>query len=257
MDFQEALWKALAACTAKNIGTVKVASETSVTVSLINAEAVDEVEDCVALSGGIPVTFCEHEYVLESTGSQTNLTVPRTVVSYPTQPICDGVWEEVGEKLCHKASAEGGCATKVFSTGGRRFSEVSGQVLAYQQGTPDAFGAENGGLDTISIWTTSGIHIWTYAVGMTQLMEAACPCYFPCSSRCPPADGTPAPNYLGENFYCDSGNPECDGNIYDTFYPQRLFEGAAPFTRYIGSTFADIEVRVCLDQEAWDEDIYF
>jgi hypothetical protein len=128
------------------------------------------------------------------------------IVRYPQESVCDGVWSFVAGKGCHKASTAGGCATKVFSAGGRAFTQVRGRLTVFQQGSTDAFIHT----DAISIWTTTGVHVWTYAVGLIKFSPQQCSCSsVACGERCPDNGGTAPPASIGSSYYCESGNNQC------------------------------------------------
>jgi hypothetical protein len=180
------------------------------------------------------------------------------IVHYPQDSVCNGVWSFVAGKGCHKASTDGGCATKVFSTGGRAFTQVQGRLTAFQQGSTDAFRTMFG-IDSISIWTTTGVHVWTYAFGLMSLSPQQCSCSSTpnsCGERCPEKGGAAPPASIGTNFYCESGISQCAWDL-TTFHPIRLFASRPAFQRALSSTVGDIEVRVCQNQPANDEDIFF
>jgi hypothetical protein len=177
----------------------------------------------------------------------------RWLVRYPLVDVCNGVWSFVSGKGCHKASSAAGCATKVFTTGGWPFTQVRGRVTAFQQGSTGGWG--DGG-DSISIWTTTGVHVWTYALGAIGLTPQQCYCDVDCVYRCPVHGGAVPPASLGDNFYCESGNAACSAD-FTTFYPTRLFASRPDFQRSFPAMVADLEVRVCPSQGTNDEDIFF
>jgi hypothetical protein len=178
----------------------------------------------------------------------------REVVVYPRTDVCSGAWAYVAGKGCHKASTSGGCATKTFSTGGLAFSEVRGRLVAYQQGSTDGF-LDN---DSISIWTTSGTHLWTYAFGYTSLNSTACSCAsLGCPARCPSNGGFLPDAHVGSSYYCESGASACSSYGATTFFPTKLFASRPAFVARLAAIQADLEVRVCLNQGTSDEDLFF
>ena len=103
----------------------------------------------------------------------------------------------------------GGCVSTMFNTGGQQYRKVCGRAIGYQYGSSDAFGAISVSrtinevyVDGLSI--TYGIpcqYIWTYAAAVREQpsTDANCPC-----SNYP---GASPPSFLGDNWYCESGNP--------------------------------------------------
>ena len=132
---------------------------------------------------------------------------------------CPPSWVEEnqdGARACVKGT--GGCVSTMFNTGGQQYRKVCGRAIGYQYGSTDAFGAISGSptingvyVDGLSI--TYGMprqHIWTYAAAVSEV-----PLNEYTASNCPCASipGTLPPSYLGDNWYCESGNP-------DPFNPQ-------------------------------------
>ena len=75
---------------------------------------------------------------------------------------------------------------------------MCGRALGYQYGHPDAF---NGGsidshyVEGLSVTHgTPRNHIWTFAAGLSK------------GSSCPCASSYPAPSFVGEKYFCESGN---------------------------------------------------
>ena len=179
---------------------------------------------------------------------------------------CPPSWVEENEggvRACGRDTVDGGCVSATFSNGGLRYSKVCGRAIGYQYGHTDAFNIEFPGVtlednyvDGLSI--TYGHqprqHIWTYASaafeGQLDSQESNCPC-----SNNP---GTVAPTYLGNNWYCESGNPTADIPRVllsdDPLWDGQDCEGSCcpsgkspPWfsVELSGTTSEDIEARVC------------
>ena len=111
-------------------------------------------------------------------------------------------------RVCGRSSIGPGCDSVTFTTYGVQYQQVCGRVRGYQYRSPDAFYTtfcrylctiDNPYVDGISI--TYGDrprkHIWTYAAGLTENSTVLLNC--PCSG------GTPPPNFVGSDHYCESG----------------------------------------------------
>ena len=187
---------------------------------------------------------------------------------------CPTNWREVnngGVRACGR-STNASCPVTVYSTGSQ-YSEVCGRVIGYQEGSADAFNRFISPLPTIDGPYVDGIsvtygsprmHIWTFAAGLTEGAHGIsdCPCVEP--------SGQSAPDFIDNNYYCESGNQDPMGNfIYGNLYSndplwdgeqcegQCCSNGKSPpwFTVELPNpTNDDIEVRICLDQNLSDED---
>ena len=164
-----------------------------------------------------------------------------------------------------------GCASAYFSSLGIRYSQVCGRVYGYQHATPD--GAYNGNQDRIDVAYIDGVsvtrgypreHIWSFIGGVSELSSQypilVCPCTQGSKQK--------IQNFINDNYFCESGNP--DKNYAFKFYPNdKLWDGkncnnneagcckksGRPwFHRKLSVSSDDIEVRVCGDQGAKDED---
>ena len=177
------------------------------------------------------------------------------------------------KRLCGINFDGTGCSFTTFDIHGIGYTQVCGKIIAYQYGSPDAFGhnnvttrnnhIDNNYVDGISL--THGYnprkHIWTFAgaldeVGIFRLWKGYCPCInilYPASSSQPPS-------FVGNDYFCDTGST----NQFDfVFYPDDpLWDGAGCgvnntccslnnppwFLKQLPSnTTDDIEMRMCRD----------
>ena len=169
-------------------------------------------------------------------------------------------------------SGGAGCSSVSYSTFGVPFTQVCGQAIGYQHYSPDAFGAfhtmgmniDSPYVDGLSITygSTPRHHLWTYAVGVSEsgfTSRANCPCAA--------ASGTQPPSFVGDHYYCESGNV---GDTENQWYANdTLWDGeGCPtgntccnppnlpwFNRIIDPpSTADIELRLCRDEDG-NEDV--
>lgn len=108
--------------------------------------------------------------------------------------------------ICSSDVSSGGCTSVNFPTYSIPFSKVCGRVQGYQYGHIDAFG---GSVDIDSTYVeglsvthgTPRKHIWTFAAGLSKDTNSRGNC--PCAA---PYPGNTAPPFVGENYFCESGN---------------------------------------------------
>ena len=215
--------------------------------------------------------FCDMDRVCGCSNTRGWTRVANLNMSDPSQR-CPGEWilhtyGSEQRRLCGRGS---GCLSALYSTYGISYSHVCGRVIGYRYGTPDAFG----GLQTIEGSYMDGVslthgppgtrqHVWTFAAGPSEPGDNllhSCPC----------VSGTVTPSYIGNDYFCESGNPEQSNNWNSVFYgSDPLWDGegcgfppccelssgppgvAAPwFCKQLPqSTTDDIEVRICGDQD--------
>ena len=172
---------------------------------------------------------------------------------------------------CGRQSASAGCNAVLFNiVPVQGYSEVCGQILAYQRGSPDAFYSFiTGSQTTIDSVYVDGVslthgpagsrqHIWTFAAApFEQLsnLRHLCPCI---TSSWP----YQLPAFIGSNYFCETGYPSvADDPLWDgkgcssnsmccQFNDPPWFQTELP-----QATRDDVELRLCLDQADPDEDV--
>ena len=193
-------------------------------------------------------------------------------VSDPSQQ-CPDEWtlqaysSDPASKQCGQGSSGAGCISANYSTFGIRYNHVCGRVIGYQDAYTDAFGdlidtIEGPYVDGVSI--THGPpgarqHIWTFTSGLAEVRHPTYPYY-----SCPCDSGRVAPSYVGNDYFCESGNP---GPVLSAqiFISDPLWDGqgcgnppccelsfppGAPwFCKQLSqATTDDVEVRICRDE---------
>ena len=196
----------------------------------------------------------------------------------PTQN-CPSAWDEQtrsGKRVCFRQpSGSGSCDSVTFSTDGKEYTHVCGRAIGYQYASADCFAAAPH--STIDSYYVDGLsvthgqpgdrtHIWTFAVGLSEVHAEAfvCPCVHP-------ANIALVPSYVATNYFCESGLSFTDTFSFGTLYTaDPLWDGdgcGAPnnnccsfnsppwFTVELPNpTTDDIEVRNCANQNTNDED---
>lgn len=198
---------------------------------------------------------------------------------------CPGGLQEFnvsGKRVCGRGADVGmeleTCASAMFPTNGVQYDEVCGRLVAFQVGTPSAFGfydmivqdlnfvdIDDYYVDGITLThglTGSRKHIWTFATGFTetpnlvQSERQSCPCT--------PGISNPAiiPPFIGEDYFCESGtvgSPANNGTVYvndplwdgagcfeSTTNNCCTFRGPPYFTKVLPADTSDaIEMRAC------------
>ena len=173
-------------------------------------------------------------------------------------------------RLCGKSTGRS-CNSILIPTGNASYSNVRGRVKAYQFGSTDAFGGRENSqrrvdrnyVDGVSITYGSNPrkHVWTYA--------AANHLYFPGENRrstCPSTgDGARQPNFVGDDYFCSSGNP--GSRSVSILYPTPLWSNILGDCSDCGyndlffcvklpePTTDDLEIRICTNEGLSNEDV--
>ena len=141
-----------------------------------------------------------------------------------------------------------GCTTIRYSVHGIQYTTISGRIQAYQIGSLDGFfspdhesarssNISSNYLDGVSI-TAGGHHIWSFAGGCTCKM-------------------TDRPAFIGDKYICDGivygeGNTDIHNFVWQY---QQCHRNSSWFQSHFSPMTADIEVRICRDQDSSDENL--
>lgn len=150
------------------------------------------------------------EYIIPECGEGLWYRVAYLNMSDSSQS-CPSTWMlySTPVRTCGRPTSTGGStAITLFSTG-RQYRKVCGRLIAYQIGSPDAFSPsvqaiDQRYIDGISITHgTPRNHIWSFVAGVTESSTNHVPANCPCSTS-----GSPGPqSFVGESYFCESGNP--------------------------------------------------
>ena len=114
-------------------------------------------------------------------------------------------------RMCRSSHITAGCTSVTFSAHNLSYTKVCGRAHGYQYASPDGFWSFQYSGQTIDGYYVDGIsvthgsprnHIWTFAAGLSKdhnYYVNNCPC-------ASPYPGPAAPPFVGENFFCESGN---------------------------------------------------
>ncbi len=213
--------------------------------------------------------------VNRSCGSGLWHRVAHLNMSDPAQR-CPSAWAENstnGVRTCGRPeTSSGSCPATIYPTG-RQYSRVCGRAIGYQYGTTDAFGYH--AVETIDSYYVYGIsvthglprnHIWTFAAGLFEGASSAQRFNCPCSNPGHPDNVLP-PSFVGNNYYCESGNPantiighhlysadplwdgqQCEGQCCSNGKSPPWFSVELP-----NPTTDGIEVRICIPEPSSDD----
>ena len=124
-----------------------------------------------------------------------------------------------GKRTCVRTETAAGCSsTNSIIPSGVEYSNVCGRVIGYQYGSTDAFFNNRVNINSIyvdGISITHGDprqHIWRFAAGFHQLGSDIASC--PCSTNGNHVTSSPA--FVGEDYFCDSGNLDDSEHAHST-----------------------------------------
>ena len=156
------------------------------------------------------------------------------------------------------------CDSVEYSSNGYEFTQVCGRIIGYQFASPDGisagFGYHDIYVDGVSL--TYGVprrHIWTFYAGWREGEFGCCYSMYSVVSQ------------VGENYFCDTGNPDAFPWLNTFFTDHPLWDGipncpsnndtcCAPhsgpwfYVNLTSPTTDSIEIRICGDQSSYDED---
>lgn len=159
------------------------------------------------------------------------------------------------------------CDSVEYSSNGCEFTQVCGRIIGYQFASPDGITAgftyhnsDDIYVDGVSL--TYGVprqHIWTFYAGVREVRDGCCDSTYSVA------------NQVGENYFCDTGNPD-DAHWVNAFFPNHpLWDGigncpsnnnncCAPhsgpwfYVNLTTPTTESIEIRICGDESTSNED---
>ena len=157
-----------------------------------------------------------------------------------------------------------------------QYSRVCGRIRAYQVGTTNAFqGRSDPSIDSAyvdGVSLTRGSprqHIWTFVSGLQKRSGE----YRPSVCRCTDAGAPSPPAFVGDDYFCDSGNPRfvpSPPTNPTVYFDDPLWDGdgCEPtntccsvnnppwFHEQLSDLTTDgIEMRVCTDEDADNENV--
>ena len=179
-------------------------------------------------------------------------------------------------RTCRRTDTSAGCGSVMMDVP-YQYSRVCGRVRAYQVGTTNAFqgrsspNIDSNYVDGVSLTRGSPRqHIWTFVSGLQKGSGENHPSVCPCNDA-----GAPLPPaFVGNDYFCDSGNPRFvqpappnptvfsddplwDGHGCVSTNTCCRFNGPPWFHKQLSDLATDdIEMRVCTGQGADNENVY-
>ena len=171
-------------------------------------------------------------------------------------------------RMCRSSHTTAGCTSVTFPAHNFPYTKVCGRAHGYQYASPEGFYHFHHGGHAIESLYVDGLsvthgsprnHIWTFAAGVSKDYDYTC-----CNCPCALYPGTAAPPFVGENFFCESGNTgpwENQWYLDDPLWDSQecasgstcCDRGGPWFTTTLPeATRDDIEVRLCLSYDSED-----
>ena len=223
------------------------------------------------------MVYCNMDKLCGSIGGWTRLAYLNMSDSTESCPSGFKLYQSGGVRACGRPND--GCVSVTFPSNGITYSHVCGRVVGYQYGSADAVDSTHGTnehnninsyyVDGISITCgSSRNHVWTLMAGLHEASY-----HVNGGFNCPCSNGTQnVQSFIGNDYFCESGNPATDGNFQETLYvsdPLWDGEGCGPFekeccsapglpwfNKVLHATTTDyLELRVCGDEPSDNEDI--
>ena len=228
-------------------------------------------------NGAVHTVYCNMENLCNLEGGWmriANLNMTQTT----SCPTGFRLYTNGGVRACGRpVTSSGSCVGKIFSSSDIKYSQVCGKVIGYQVGWTDATARRaNSTKNNINTYYVDGVsltqgnpreHIWTLMSGATDrnnINYNSCPC--------DSIDPSPAPSFVGSDYYCEAGYQGSTGPKFGHFYSSdRLWDGKdcgsnetaccqsnlIPwFYKSIGTYTTDyIEMRICCNEGTNDEDV--
>ena len=226
---------------------------------------------------GTKYVYCNMGELCGSGGGWTRLAYLDMTDSTENCPSGFKLYQSGGVRACGRPTSNGGSCTSIqFPSNGISYSQVCGRVVGYQYGSPDAVYSEGSHHNDINSYYVDGVsitwgpprqHVWTLIAGVNSAGVHPghnCPCSPDSSQK------STLQSFIGNYYFCESGNPATDGTYKETFYPSDpLWDGkdcssegdccTAPglpwFHKVLNTTTTDyLELRVCGDEGSSNED---
>ena len=180
--------------------------------------------------------YCNMERLCSTEGGWTRLAY--LDMSDNTQNCPSGLqaWFTGGIRVCRREGNDAGCRSIKFPTNGISYTQICGRVIGYQKGTTNGVthinNINDAYIDGVSITRGSPReHVWSYISGINSNTNSASSC--PCNTGV--ASNNKVQQFVGEHYYCESGNNVNNVNIVSagTLYTDPLWDGNGCHSREV------------------------
>ena len=244
-------------------------------------------------SGDTNYVYCHMGELCGTEGGWTRLAYLNMSDSTQNCPTGFRLYESNGVRACGRATSSGGsCQSIQFPSNGINYSQVCGRVVGYQYTSPDAvypgdYTRETYGSvitpqhNNINSYYVDGVsitrgsprqHIWTLMAGLNEASFHEGDGRYNCPCSQGSLQSSTLQSFIGNDYFCESGNPSTDGSFAAQLYTQDpLWDGKGCgslegnccsatglpwFNNILNSATTDyIELRVCGDQGTSDENV--
>ena len=178
-------------------------------------------------NGSVLHVYCHMESLCNLGGGWMRIANMKNCSSCP-----DGfrMYSEGAVCACGRpATSSGSCVGTIFPSSGIEYSHMCGKVIGYQVGHTDAAAYRTTNIKNINTYYADGVslthgssrkHIWTLMSGASDRSYFANKC--PCGS----IGSSPAPSFVGSDYYCESGYQGSSGPPLGKFYTSdHLWDG--------------------------------
>ena len=177
-------------------------------------------------------------------------------------------------RMCRTSRSGSGCTAFInYPVHGTAYKNICGRALGYQYGTGEAFRDYAGrGHNTAASHYADGLlvtrgtarhHVWTFAAGLSKDYNYPC-----CNCPCALYPGPAAPSFVGENYFCESGDigtwQYSQWYLDDPLWDSQGCPAGSTCCNRGGPWFStsadqevndDIEVRICLYNDSTADDL--
>ena len=186
------------------------------------------------------------------------------------QQRCPSTWREYtrnSARVCGRPITSSSSCPSTTYPAGRQYSKVCGRITGYQVASPDGFAffstIDQPYMDGVSVtYGNPRNHIWTFAAGVTENSRI----HFPNNCPCSDSDAKQPPSFVGNNYFCESGNPNSNFG-FQLYNGDKLWDGqqcsgegscctGPPWfsVELQNNATDDIEVRICGNENTNNED---
>ena len=220
--------------------------------------------------------YCNMDELCGSGGGWTRLAYLDMSDATVNCPSEFRLYQSGGVRACGRATSSGRtCVSVQFPSNGISYSQVCGRVVGYQWGTPDAVDHAIGGSANhydINSYYVDGVSI-THGSPRQHVWTLMADYHYDCPCSQGSIQNSTLQSFIGNDYFCESGNPSTDGTYQLILYTSDpLWDGkgcgilesvcctsrpSLPwFNKVLNTNTTDyLELRVCGDQHAHDEDV--